>query len=42
MPDEDEIEDEDELPEGEGGCLFDEISNLVEPTERLPRDGQAG
>jgi len=27
---------------GEGGCLFDEMSNLVEPTERLAMDGRAG
>ena len=27
---------------GEGGCLFDEISNLVEPTERRYRDVPAG
>jgi hypothetical protein len=26
--------------EGEGGCLFDEIGNLVDPTERLHMDGQ--
>lgn len=26
----------------EDGCLFDEISNLVEPTERLHMDVQAG
>jgi hypothetical protein len=25
--------------EGEVGCLFDEISNLVEPTERSAMDG---
>jgi hypothetical protein len=24
----------DEVREGEGGCLFDEIQNLVEPAER--------
>jgi hypothetical protein len=28
--------------EGEVGCLFDEIGNLVEPTERLHMDVQAG
>jgi len=28
--------------EGEVGCLFDEIQNLVEPTERLHMDVQAG
>jgi hypothetical protein len=27
---------------GEGGCIFDEIGNLVEPTERLHMDVQAG
>jgi hypothetical protein len=32
----------DEIREGEGGCLFDEIQNLVEPTERLHTDVQAG
>jgi len=31
-----------EIWEGEAGCLFDEIGNLVEPTERLPMDVQAG
>jgi len=25
--------------EGESGCLFDEISNLVEPIERSATDG---
>jgi hypothetical protein len=28
--------------EGEVGCVFDEISNLVEPTERPPTEGRAG
>jgi hypothetical protein len=28
--------------EGEGGCLFDEISNLGEPAERLHMDVQTG
>jgi hypothetical protein len=28
--------------EGEGGWVFDEIQNLVEPTERLHRDVQPG
>src|SRR5271157_808036 len=28
--------------EGEVGCLFDEIAYLVEPTERLHMDVQAG
>jgi hypothetical protein len=28
--------------EGEIGCLFDEIQNLVEPIERLHMDVQAG
>jgi hypothetical protein len=28
--------------QGEVGCVFDEISNLVEPTERPPKDGRAG
>jgi hypothetical protein len=28
--------------EGEGGCLFDEMSNLGEPTERLLMDVQTG
>jgi hypothetical protein len=28
--------------EGEIGCIFDEISNLVEPIERPPMDGRAG
>jgi hypothetical protein len=27
---------------GEGGCLFDEISNLVEPTERRHTEVPAG
>ena len=28
--------------QGEGGCVFDEIQNLVEPTERRHRDVRAG
>ena len=32
----------DEVREGEGGCLFDEIRDLVAPTERLHMDVQAG
>jgi hypothetical protein len=32
----------DEVREGEGGCLFDEIQYLLEPTERLHMDVQAG
>jgi hypothetical protein len=28
--------------EGKGGCLFDEIQNLVEPAERPVMDDQAG
>ena len=28
--------------EGEVGCVFDEISILVEPTERSAMDGRAG
>jgi hypothetical protein len=28
--------------EGEAGCLFDEIGNLVEPTKRLHMEVQAG
>ena len=28
--------------EGEGGCRFDEIDNLVEPTERQAIDGRSG
>jgi hypothetical protein len=32
----------DGVREGEVGCLFDEIHNLVEPTERLHTDVQAG
>jgi hypothetical protein len=28
--------------EGEGGCVFDEIGNLVEPTERPHVDVRAG
>ncbi len=31
-----------QVREGEVGCLFDEIRNLVEPTERLHMDVQAG
>jgi hypothetical protein len=31
-----------EVREGEGGCLFDEIQDLVESTERLHMDVQAG
>jgi len=27
--------------EGEGGCLFDEILNLVEPAERSAMDGRS-
>jgi hypothetical protein len=30
------------LHQGEGGCLFDEIGNLVEPTERLATEGRTG
>jgi hypothetical protein len=32
----------DGVRKGEVGCLFDEIQNLVEPTERLHTDVQAG
>jgi integrase len=32
----------DEVRKGEGGCIFDEIGNLVEPTERRDKDGSAG
>jgi hypothetical protein len=32
----------DAVREGEGGCLFDEIQDLVEPTERLHMEVQAG
>jgi hypothetical protein len=32
----------DEVREGEGGCLFDERSNLVEPLERPAMEGWAG
>jgi hypothetical protein len=28
--------------EGEGGCIFDEIDNLVEPAERPHMDVRAG
>lgn len=28
--------------EGEIGCIFDEISNLVEPIERPSKDGRTG
>ena len=31
-----------EIRKGEGGCLFDEIGNLVEPTERPHMDVRAG
>jgi len=31
----------DEVREGEGGYLFDEMQDLVEPTERLHMDVQA-
>jgi hypothetical protein len=30
------------LHQGEGGCLFDEIGNLVEPTERPATEGRTG
>ena len=30
------------LGEGEGGCLFDEMSNLGDPAERLHMDVQTG
>jgi hypothetical protein len=30
------------MAEGEVGCLFDEIDNLVEPTERPAMDGRTG
>jgi hypothetical protein len=32
----------DEVREGEGRCLFDEISNLVEPLERPAMEAWAG
>jgi hypothetical protein len=32
----------DGVRKGEGGCLFDEIQDLVEPTERLHMDVRAG
>jgi hypothetical protein len=31
-----------EIRKGEGGCLFDEIHNLVEPTERRYKNVSAG